>query len=198
VIKKFFKKTKINSEAGFSILEMLAVLGIFAVITAIVSFNYGKFNNQIVLTNLAYEVAMQIREAQVFSFGVRGAGGTFDSKYGVYFNTANGNSFYSFVDKASFDGICGDCLTCPGGGECQKVITLPRNMKIHRVINAASTDLNPVSISFNRPNPDALIRQSGTSIDQSIVNIVIRSPDAQYKKIVVRQNGYISVEDYNE
>ena len=179
---------------------MLMVLGIFTIITAIVSFNYGSFNNQIVLTNLAYEIAMQIREAQVFSLGVRGSNGTFDSRYGVYFNTSNSNTFSSFIDAdtgSGYNNICDDCVACPGGGECKKIITLPRNMKVHSV-NSGGVDINPVSISFNRPGPEAYIKKTGDDTERLSVDIVVRSPDSQYKKIVVRQNGYISVEDYDE
>lgn len=90
---------------------MLFVIGIFGILTAIVVFNYGNFNNNVIMTNLAYEVALEIRQAQVYSLGVRSAGATpgassdvrdaFDTRYGVYFDLgqeAGPTNFVSFAD----------------------------------------------------------------------------------------------------
>jgi len=199
VLKKFFKKTKRSLQAGFSLLEMIMVLTVFGLITSIVTYNYGAFNNQITLTNLAYEIAMQIREAQVFSMGVRGANNAFDSRYGVYFKAGTG-SFISFVDSDG-DGLCKSgaefCDACTTPTECQKIISLPRNMMVEKFekVGDNSPVTGPVFITFKRPDPEAIIRNSGSLITSG-VSVIVRSPDNQYKKIVVRENGYISVEDY--
>ncbi len=178
------------------------VLTIFGIITAIVSFNYGAFNNQIVLGNLAYEIAMQVREAQVLSLGVRGANNDFDDRYGVYF-VAGSNSFISFIDKENggvADGLCKDgaaICDCVGtDDECQKNIILPRKMKIESFKDLLGQTLNgPIYVTFDRPNPEAIIKQGdGTTITTG-VDIIISSPDKQYKKITIRQNGYMSVGD---
>jgi len=201
VLKKFFKKTKRNLQAGFSLLEMIMVLTVFGLITSIVTYNYGSFNNQITLTNLAYEIAMQIREAQVFSMGVRGANNTFDSHYGVYFKAGTG-SFISFVDSDG-DGLCKSgptdfCDACTTPTECQKIISLPRNMMVQefKKVSDNSSVTGPVFVTFKRPDPEAIILDSNSTVITSGVNVIVKSPDNQYKKIVVRENGYISVEDY--
>lgn len=179
------------------------VLTIFGLLTAIVSFNYGTFNNQIVLGNLAYEIAMQVREAQVLSLGARGTNNDFDDRYGVYF-VAGSNSFISFIDKETgniADGLCKDgsgVCDCIGlSDECQKNIILPRNMKIEAFKDlAGQTVVGPIYVTFDRPNPEAIIKKGdGTTITTG-VDIIISSPDKQYKKITVRQNGYMSVGDY--
>lgn len=184
---------------------MVMVLSIFAMLTAVVTYNYGAFNNQITLTNLAYEIAMQIREAQVYSMGVKGDDNKFDSRYGVYFKAGQG-SFISFIDNpalgADSGGTCdnnsGSCDSCTGDTECQGIISLPRNMIIEKFVDENNTQISPngpIFITFKRPEPEAIIFNGNTKRTTS-VGIVIKSPDSQYKKIVVKPNGYVSVEDY--
>ncbi len=185
---------------------MVMVLSIFAIITAVVTYNYGSFNNQMTLTNLAYEVAMQVREAQVYSLGVRSSKNTFDNRYGVYFKKGE-TSFISFIDKESSpgiaDGVCDNattgCGSCTGTTECQKIISLPRQMKIEDVKVTAGGSLtstnNPVFITFKRPDTEAIIKNGGgAALNSGQVEITIVSPDGQNKKIVIKQSGYISVE----
>lgn len=213
MLKKFFKKSKINLQAGFSLLEMVMVLSIFAILTAVVSYNYGTFNNQMTLTNLAYEIAMQVREAQVYSLGVRSSNNTFDSRYGVYFKKGE-SSFIYFIDRETIsipaDGKCDGgsgcdaCINPPSPAlptECQEKFSLSRNMKIEDVKVTTGGNTNstnePVFITFKRPDTEAIIRKGSdnTNVFQNKVEIIIKSPDNQTKKIVVKQNGYISVED---
>lgn len=179
------------------------VLGIFSVLTAIVTYNYGAFNNQMTLTNLAYEIAMQVREKQVYSLGVRSSSNTFDNKYGIYFKKGE-TSFINFIDSDN-NGRC-NMLTdqnilcasnCPSGSECQNSKSLPRNMKIEDVKISDTSTNNPVFISFRRPDTEAIIIDgNGNPLPSGQVEIIIVSPDSQRKKIVVKQNGYISVENY--
>lgn len=178
------------------------VLSIFGLLTAVVTYNYGAFNNQITLTNLAYEIAMQVREAQVYSLGVRGSNNTFDSRYGIYFKAGSG-SFISFIDKEPSDGKCDvngtDCDACTGNStECQQIISLPRNMKIEKFLN--SSDGNPITgpvfITFKRPYTEAILVDGNGDPITSGVDVIVVSPDLQYKKVTIKQNGYISVGDH--
>ncbi len=179
-------------------LEMLMVLAIFGIITSVVVFNYGKFNNQITLTNLAYEIAMQIREAQASGFGVRGNANKFDGSYGIHFEKGS-NTFTIFTDSSPANGICLNCDTCTVGGECQKIISLPRQMTISdiRVVKGSNPPVSKqsVDISFKRPNPDAIIYdgQDSTSV---VAEIVIKSQDDQYRKIIVKKFGSVSIQNY--
>jgi len=211
VLKKFFKKTKKNLQAGFSLLEMVMVLGIFSILTAVVTYNYGAFNNQMTLTNLAYEIAMQVREAQVYSLGVRSSNNTFDNRYGVYFKKG-ANSFIYFIDRepvvGEADGKCDDdisgcdaCVNPPGPAlptECQQKFSLSRNMIVQDVLVNETSTSNPVFITFNRPDTEAIIMNGSSPVLSGKVEVIIKSPDNQFKKIVIKQNGYISVENHEQ
>src|SRR3989338_6906440 len=56
---------------GFTLVELLVTLSLFVVLTTIVLFSQQKFNGSILLTNLAYDVALTIRQAQTFGVNVR-------------------------------------------------------------------------------------------------------------------------------
>jgi prepilin-type N-terminal cleavage/methylation domain-containing protein len=114
----------LNKKSGFTLLEMLAVLAIFAILSAVITLNYATFNSNIILSNTAYEIALEIREAQVYSLGVRGPGddltaglADFSNRYGTYFYAADDTqtkNFIFFLDRNS-DGVCNNVS---GSGIC--------------------------------------------------------------------------------
>ncbi len=99
-----------NTKKGFTLLELLFVIGIFSILTSIVIYNYGNFNNNIIVSNLAYEVALEIRQAQVYGLGVRGVSDSylpsdvdsFNTRYGVFFEVIGGEKNAAFMTFADF------------------------------------------------------------------------------------------------
>ncbi|HQU07704.1 MAG TPA: prepilin-type N-terminal cleavage/methylation domain-containing protein [Candidatus Paceibacterota bacterium] len=93
------------SSVGFTLLEMLIVLAIISVIIGIVVVNQRSFDNSIILSTTAYDVALSIREAEAYGFagrGVTGGGGvvSFPVSYGtgIDFNIATNNTYTLFAD----------------------------------------------------------------------------------------------------
>ena len=98
------KKNKQNKQNGFTLVELLVTVGIFAVISGITLANYPKFNTQTALTGLAQQIAISIREAQVYGVAVRNSSTTANiatqdvyPAYGIFFATTsaatvNGNA----------------------------------------------------------------------------------------------------------
>lgn len=220
LIKDFLQKKKKNK--GFTILEMIIVIGIFGIITAVVIFNYNDFNSNIIMTNLTYEVALELRQAQVYSLGVRAASvgsdrDVFETQYGVYFNkNAGGGSskmiFYADTDSNGVcdDGAGGDCgfVACSGApdDECREILGLTRNIEFSDLcastgnpIDLASgtcgfgANKDEMTIRFSRPNPDALIETDGIS-GKANAAIVLSAPNGARRAVVVRETGQISVE----
>lgn len=157
----FTFKNKTNrtlTQRGFTLVEMMVVAGIFAVLTTIVVFRYGDFTSNLLVTNMAYEIALEVRQAQVFGLGARGTeesgSSVFTRPYGVHINMYDGStgnaSLYEtrriqfFVDRneeneagygqcSNFDGttyagVC-DCTN----DECTEQVTLQRNIKITEI-----------------------------------------------------------------
>jgi prepilin-type N-terminal cleavage/methylation domain-containing protein len=226
---KLFNKKNKNNEKGFTLIEMMMVLAIFTILTGITVYNYGKFNNNVIITNLAYEISLAIREAQVFSLGVRvtdfnDSNTTFDTRYGVFFDISGGpgtegeENFILFADP-NRDGICnsdtsGECsiINCIDD-ECQNLSTLTRGVVIKNLcagvagvsdfvnndgscavsINVVSAD--QLSITFERPNPNALVVADGNNVDYRNAAIVLEAPNGPKRVIYVNENGQISVDN---
>ena len=56
---------------GFTLIELLVCITIFVIMTALLLFKYGNFNQSVLLTNLAYDTALTIRTAQNYGLSVK-------------------------------------------------------------------------------------------------------------------------------
>ena len=181
------------TQKGFTMLEMLTVLAIFGVMTSIVIFNYGKFTSDTILTNMAYEIALSIREAQIYGVSVRDPNGalvtnSFSFPYGVYLQ-ANSNIYFLFADKTGPDGKFND-LNCETSEECVTPYTLQRGVIISNVRQECTDDTDGLNVAFKRPNPEARFDNATNVTD---ADIELMSPDGQKRYVVVRNNGQIYV-----
>jgi len=211
--------------------ELVVVMAIFGILTSVTVYNYGKFNANIIMTNMAYEVALAVREAQVFSLGVRGSDGNFDTRYGVYFNIgseAGSQNFVFFADRDS-NGKCedksnpsniSDCsiIECVAGSECEQLNSLTRGIDITKLcvseagsipmvfdgdissVGECSPDgveISEAAITFERPNPDALILNAQNEDSYRNIAILIEENNGAKRAIYIRENGQISVEFIN-
>lgn len=93
---------------GFTLIELMVTLAIFTVMTGMVLANYPDFNNKISRDLLVQEVALSIREAQVYGTSIRsdapsvaGNISNVSNSFGMYFGDAVGNvrSYYLFTDR---------------------------------------------------------------------------------------------------
>ncbi len=184
-------------QKGFTMIEMIVVLGIFAVMSGIVLFNYSKFRSDTILTNMAYEIALSIREAQIYGVSVRSPnGGTpdFSEAYGIYFSGEESNQYLLFADDDGSLEYEGSSCTDSGADTCVTPYTLLGNIKIVDVaiLNNGGNcpmDDQPLSILFKRPNPEPVIN-SDNSISQA--QITVTSEDA-VRYVVISNNGQVSV-----
>ncbi|NCS98903.1 type II secretion system protein [Candidatus Parcubacteria bacterium] len=211
-----------SNRAGFTLIELLLVIAIFSILTSVVVFNYNKFNSDILLTNMAYEVALDIREAQVYSLGVRGGSKTssnnFDTRYGVYFDLVTNDKNFVFFDDASGEGMCDgasdscDINACTAGNECERVTKLTRDSIFEKICvsndGTAPMDFDTgacggpsnsgvpkdeISITFSRPNPDTIIKDAEND-EFNTAAILLRSNQEDYKKIIyILNNGQIAI-----
>lgn len=203
--KKGILKTKQTISRGFTLIEMMVVIAIFAVLTAIIVFNYGDFNADIVVSNMAYEIALTTRQAQIFGLGSRGTGGEFQEAYGIYINNSGGPSkdLIFFGDTLSSNWYCnntgtgGDCTCAGADDECLERLTLQKNIVIDKlqVFNGSiCSEIDELAISYKRPNPEAqILDQENASGPFQLAMITVLAPGDRQRHVIIRKNGQISV-----
>jgi prepilin-type N-terminal cleavage/methylation domain-containing protein len=189
-MKMFWKKVKMyarNNNRGFTLIEMLVSIAIFIIVTAVVLAGYRKFGQNVLTTNLAYEIALSIREAQVYGMSVKEtASGSlkYTAGYGVDFSLPSdpddGIRYYTvFIDNdnSRFCTLNNPGELCKDGSERLKVYDLPEQSKIEKICGVFDGDTNTdptmnndgkseecdptivsLSMVFTRPNPEASIR----------------------------------------
>ena len=83
--------------SAFTLIELLVVIGIIVLVSAAMLANMNKFGGAALTQNLAYDIALSMREAQVYGIAVQNVRGSagFTPAYGMYFNSA-----YSILQKA--------------------------------------------------------------------------------------------------
>lgn len=215
---KYFS-SKIKLSKGFTIVELMVSIGIFALMTALLLAKYGTFNQGVLLTNLAYDVALSIRNAQSYGINVKGSKGlagtisdTFDYSYGIYLNSGTtagtyfsgptGNSIPNtnivfFMDKDR-DGV----YDKTGNPDDETISTykIKRGSTIsHVCINSlftcSGTNYNNVSIVFTRPDPGPTIKSSYSNQPLVYAEITLRTSDNKLKKVAVNKFGQIIIKD---
>ncbi|MBU1557670.1 prepilin-type N-terminal cleavage/methylation domain-containing protein [Patescibacteria group bacterium] len=201
------QNSSLKTSGGFSLIELMVVMAIVTLITGITLFNHNTFSGGVALENLAYEIALAVRQAQFFGINVRaastGAGGsTFNTGYGVYFNKANPTSFILFADT-------NNDRFYSGSAEIVEVYTMKRGNQIKYLCvdggcsSPETSSLEQLQITFVRPEPDAVIKTMvptlcgvGIETECGIAKIYVGSPSENVsdKIIVVGVTGFISVE----
>ncbi len=93
------------SSRGFTLIEMLIVLAIIGVITAIAVTGQQSFDRSVILTNTAYDVALSIREAQAYGFSGKSAtlsaSDSGNYAYGIDFNINTPTTYTLFADNGT-------------------------------------------------------------------------------------------------
>ena len=194
---------------AFTLVELLVVLGIFMVITGTILANHTRFNSSVLLGSLAYDMALSVRQAQVYGLSVQTFGTRFSATgydiqvgYGIHLSSAAPGSYILFADQPPANDRY-------DAGEAIQTYTLSLNHSIASfcgTLSAAdgggsqcSTDVsNPptyLDIVFFRPNPDAniLSDQLPAGHMYSSASIVVRSSQGETRTITVQSTGQISV-----
>jgi prepilin-type N-terminal cleavage/methylation domain-containing protein len=188
-IQKYYKK-----EGGFTLIEMLVSIGIFVMVTTIAVYNHGRFNSSVLLTNLAYEIALSVRQAQFYGITVKAPSSStlFDSGFGVHF-VSNATNYILFEDKTSVNNFY-------DSGEMLETFNIKKGNKIGKICltltsgGTVDCSLTSVDISFIRPNPDSVIKSPEDPFNAYYkAEVCVQSAQATFRKIIVDVPGQISV-----
>jgi len=189
------------------------VCAIVVVLSTLILVDNNKFGGVVTLENLAYDVALTVRQTQVYGIAVTGfsQGGTntFSNGYGMHFSTLAPSQYLLFADIAG-TGVCqGSCLS----NDIVETNTLQQNYDIvslcviPQVGNQTCSAATEVDILYKRPEPQAFISAGfgGASPIPCITSpgysqcyyeaqIQLRSPKGDTRTVLVDATGQISVE----
>jgi prepilin-type N-terminal cleavage/methylation domain-containing protein len=184
---------------GFTLVELLVSIGIFTAVTAVAVFNHTQFNSSVLLTDLAYEVALSIRQAQFYGITVKQTSADptkFTSGYGIHFDTGS-NKTYTLFEDVKNGGTPPNHVRAGADGDVDiETFKIEKGNTISKICLDGTTPCSNavVDISFVRPNPDAYIRANGnTSTAYAKAEVCILSPANIKRKVVVESTGQISV-----
>jgi prepilin-type N-terminal cleavage/methylation domain-containing protein len=100
-----------NNKRGFTLVELMVSISIFIIITSVTLVNYPRFSNKLSLDLLAEDVALSVRQAQVFGASVLGTKtvGQNSTKafkaYGIHFEAPLPNAAtYKYLIFADING----------------------------------------------------------------------------------------------
>jgi len=181
----FFPKQK-NKKRGFTLIELLVSIFIIGTIASVTVYNHKEFTDSLEITNLAYAMALSIREAQVYGTSVKAVEGNFEKAYGIHFNINSGtdpnfagnNKAYLLFSDQNNDKVYGEppssylgFNTCENLAnlECIQKIDIGRGNIIKDIcardgetvtcnVSSNVDKLKGVDLTFLRPKLDTHIR----------------------------------------
>lgn len=165
-----------RSERGFTFIELVISVSIFAVITGLMFANLGAGNRSEELRRSADLVASRLREAQTRS--LTGYGGPTIAGYGIQ-GTAGGTLIYSYSDDAT-----GGTLNEYDGGEESVASGFLENVTL----------VNTIDIAFIKPGGD--LYDSGTLTTGYVTTTLTHTLTGLTIDITVNgTSGQVSVSD---
>lgn len=181
------------SSRGFTVIELIAVIGIMGILSAALLTRSSSFGGSIILRSLAYDVALSVREAQTYGISVRQTStGTFGAGYGVEVRAASSNRYQLFSDLD-------DNGTYSGATELVTQYQLRQGYTISDLCYTpvAGTEVcsaQKLNITFHRPEPDAYILANDSLELNQEARLVVSSPDGSEVSVTIDATGQISVQ----
>ena len=191
-----------SNYSGFTLVEMLVTIAIFIFMTALLVAKYGSFNDGTILTSMAYDVALTLRDAQSYGLNVQGYQSSsglgiqsFNYPYGIHFNATSPNNtkMTLFADSYSYfvasqglnepfgvpDGIC----TEGGFGSnmvqtCQKSASAALGdliMNVYTLTNGGF--ISALCVTNNPASSGDPCTSSSSHISPNYLDITFKRPD---------------------
>ena len=196
-----FKNKGLPREAkrsgGFTLVELIVVMAIAIVMITSLVIQQSSWNDSLSVSTQAYEMALMIRQAQIYSLGVKedtaGGGDKFNIGYGIHFDTNPARYIY-FADRngnQKYD-----------SGEETETKTFTRGVTVEDVCGSSECiytgggPLKKAGILFFRPEAKAIIsllNNGGNSVDSPPVTVTLKSVGGKEYKVIVQTNGQVSI-----
>lgn len=212
MISHFFDNIKkksthlVSGTRAFTLIELMVTVGIFVLMTALILARYNSYYSGTVFNNMAYDVALTIRQAQVYGISVKrnettvpNTNTSFTGSYGVNFTKGSPDNEFKLYAYSKTEN--------PVKGLLEKTYTLKRGAKVDTMCAGtkesdctALQSTGELDIVFQRPNPEPIIclkiQSSGTrTCGHKYAKIELIASDGVTKKsITVNGAGQISIQ----
>ncbi len=178
----------IGPNKGFTMIELLISISIIVIISSIAVFNHQRFSEAMAISNVAYDVAITLRQAQVYALSGRQPDiflGDNVPSYGVRFNQGSG-SFQLMADTNNNGTLNQDIEN----------LTLQRGVEVNRLCLAnhnggCEQNVSGLSVFFIRPKAQSFFNPTHASQRNAV--ITLRSPGGLEKEVFVTESGQILV-----
>ncbi len=200
--KTFSAALSSGLSSGFSMVEMLISIAIITVLLGVVVFSYRSSSDKLALDAAAQEVAIAIRQAQVYGLSVREdapSGGNFNYGYGVYFNPVSSPSdYYLFIDRNNSNVY--ESASSPT--EQVERFTLRNGVQITSICKGSGVCYSSGSATFNvkfiRPTPIARLtitdNLNQVTYEPISASVKLTSPLGLQKSVIVYKAGGVEVQ----
>lgn len=188
-----FLSDRASKEKGFTLIELLITIAIIGIVTGMMLARYGSFNSVVLLKNQAYEVALDLREAQTYALSVRNpviAQTVSYEEYGIYFNLNAPQTYVFFQDD---DGIS-PAVPYYDSAELLALRYLDSRFRIVQLCVGSNCSITNLTISFGRPNFDAEIRSGSAVYNDARITIASVTDPTYTRSISVSVTGQITVQ----
>lgn len=205
-----FTHTPKSLVSGFTLTELIVVISIATAIMTTLVIQQNKWSDSLAVSTQAYDLALMIRQAQIYSLGVRentaGVGDKFGGGYGVYFDSGDPASKTRYIFFADVNHN-GEYDT--GVDQIIENRNLTKGVIIDRFCGIKGTgneqercspgtgNVSFMHITFYRPEAKAriIMKNSGGGPAQNVIppaEIHLKSPNDVYFNVIVEENGQIS------
>ena len=190
---------EIRIKSGFTLIEVILVVGIVIVIASITLANFPEFNERIGIEQEAGKFVLAARKAQSYALGVREfqIGSKIFPPYGVS-ATINDRIHFTVFGDTNLSNRFENFL-----GESVEVFTVSPRVEIHEIcgnyqsIPPGPCNLTTADIVYIRPAPSIVLTGvvGGIPLSYNDIKVVFTTLDGSIRKdVVIWSTGQISIE----
>ena len=207
----FKKNTGLKNGAGLTLVELMVVVAIMMIMTAVVFVNYQPGNQQLALNRSAHKLAQDIRRAQEMAMSSAEVGGVVPHGVGIVMAIRGGPAQSPVPRSTTKYYIYADM---DGSGELEGANEIPQapdivisTVDFERGVRIAEIDINTVDssalhralVNFSPPDPEVnIIKKTGSDTydDGTEMRIILEleSDSSKTKTVVINNAGLIYVE----
>lgn len=172
---------------GFTLIEILVVVGIISILSAIIFPNYRAGENRFAIQRSVQKLARDLRMAEEMSLGAKEFKGIIPrGGYGIYFRKDEPLHYILFADTSDPPNYRYD-----GAFELIEDIQIEKGVRIQNLVPATSGPDPSLTVVFTPPDPTVTITPQDS---RGLIVISSERGDSDEKTISVNTAGLIEVQ----